>query len=603
MINKQENYIKTAQAVNIGIWEINLKTTKVFWNTTTKNIFEVSENFTPDLKNSLVFFNRKNLIQFKSFILEAIENKVPIHGNFEIISAQKNIIFLECICQTEFIGDELVSIYGTFKDISAEQKRIISLECDAKKFSSVFSSSKEAIIIIDTNTGIISDCNKHTFKLTGYNSNELIGFHNSKLLPYHKRKEFQFYLRNKIKKNTSFSKETNIKTKDQLSIPVQVTSGKKFSIENNNYLICFFRNITKRKKTEEDINLLSLVASETTDSIIIIDSENKAIWANQAYMTLTDSTLEEIIGKEPNYFSIVLNSNFENIKKIQKAIAKQCEEKVIFQNYNKQKEKYWLELSITPVFDDNDNCNKFIIIGRDITTTKEKEIELKRLLEVTSQQNNKLLNFAHIVSHNIRSHTSNLLMVLDVIENTNNDDEKLSYIDLFKEGTEKLSETIENLNEVITIQQNSNIQKTRVNLKSEIVKTAVSFREQINITHSIPDDLTINVIPAYLDTILLNLLTNSIKYKSPDRIPQLLISHEIKANFTIIHFKDNGLGIDIKKNKHKLFGMYKTFHGNEDAKGIGLFMVKNQMEAMKGKIEVESKIGIGSTFKLYFNDK
>ena len=66
---------------------------------------------------------------------------------------------------------------------------------------------------------------------------------------------------------------------------------------------------------------------------------------------------------------------------------------------------------------------------------------------------------------------------------------------------------------------------------------------------------------------------------------------KLKKDFILFHFKDNGLGINIEKNKHKLFGMYKTFHGNEDAKGIGLFIVKNQIEVMKGKIEVESEEG------------
>ena len=108
-------------------------------------------------------------------------------------------------------------------------------------------------------------------------------------------------------------------------------------------------------------------------------------------------------------------------------------------------------------------------------------MELKELLEVTSQQNNKLLNFAHIVSHNIRSHTSNLLMVLDVIENTDDINEKLSFIDMFKEGTEKLSETIEHLNEMITIKNNINIKKTKINLKSEIEKTIAHFSNKLQL--------------------------------------------------------------------------------------------------------------------------
>lgn len=601
MKTNQEFCIK--ETFEIGIWDVNLKTSTIFWDTKTKEIFEVSESFIPDYKNTSAFINRKNLIHLKTLIQKAAENRIPIHGKFQITTAKKTIKFIECICQVDLIDNKPNRIYGTFRDVSLEEERAIAMESAAEKFSSVFSSANDAIIILDTNTGYIKDCNNRTYELTGYNDTELIGCHNSMLFPVDNRTEIQFYLRNKMKLNTYFVKETTIKTKDENIVPVQVASGKKFIIDNKSYLVCFFRNITKKKQIEENLALLSLVASETTDCIIITNSEGKAIWANQAYIKLTGSTLEEIIGQQPNYLSFEPEANCKILKKITQAIKDKKEIKVIFKHYNKQKEKHWLELNITPVFDNEGNCNKFIGVERDVTSTIEKEIELKHILEVTNHQNDKLLNFAHIVSHNIRSHTSNLLMVLDVIENADDAVEKLAFIDMFKEGTEKLSETIENLNEVITIQKNINIQKTRINLKSEIEKITSPFKNKIAITDSIPADLILNVIPAYLENILQNLLTNVVKYQSPERNPTLEISHEIQEDFHIISFKDNGLGINIEKNKHKLFGMYKTFHGNEDAKGIGLFIVKNQIEAMKGKIEVESEEGLGSTFKVYFNEK
>jgi len=234
--------------------------------------------------------------------------------------------------------------------------------------------------------------------------------------------------------------------------------------------------------------------------------------------------------------------------------------------------------------------------------------ELKKLLEITSSQNNKLFNFTHIVSHNIRSHTSNLSMIVDVIENTDKIDDKLSYFELFKEGTDKLSESIEYLNEIISIQQNTNIKKKGIRLKHEIEKTKMALslaikESKIIITDTIPEDLIVTAIPAYLDSILINLFTNAIKYKSPERTATLTIGFEIIEDCTVIHFKDNGLGLNLEKNGHKLFGMYKTFHGNEDAKGIGLFITKNQLEAMEGKIEVESEVGQGSNFKIYLNEK
>jgi light-regulated signal transduction histidine kinase (bacteriophytochrome) len=112
----------------------------------------------------------------------------------------------------------------------------------------------------------------------------------------------------------------------------------------------------------------------------------------------------------------------------------------------------------------------------------------------------------------------------------------------------------------------------------------------------------IKAVPAYLDSVILNLMSNAIKYKSPSRNPVLKISSKVEDDYRVLFFEDNGLGIDTVKNRDKLFGMYKTFHENEEAKGFGLFITKNQIEAMDGKIDLESKVDVGSTFKVYFNE-
>ena len=113
-------------------------------------------------------------------------------------------------------------------------------------------------------------------------------------------------------------------------------------------------------------------------------------------------------------------------------------------------------------------------------------------------------------------------------------------------------------------------------------------------------DQTVSAIPAYLDSILLNLFTNSIKYSSPDRPLVIKIDSVLTKDQLVLRFSDNGLGIDLDRHGAKLFGMYKTFHRNKDAKGIGLFITKNQIEAMHGKIAVESTVDVGTTFTLYF---
>jgi PAS domain S-box-containing protein len=609
MINQHDIYVKAAASAKIGIWKIDIKANTVYWDAVTKSILEVSQDFEPIRGYAINFFSEGEVrTRFEKNIKKAVEEGLPFDEKFQITTAKNNPKYVECVCQVEFENGKPIHLIGTFQDITKEQNLIHKLELSVEKFSSIFSSANDAIIIIDSSTGIITDCNSRVYELTGYDPAELLGLHNSELFPIDKRKGIRRFLANQLKNDIHFVNETYLKTKTESNIPVEVASGKKFIVDNHTYLVCFFRNISDRKNVEANLNMLSLAASETTDTIVIANAQGKAIWANKAYLELTGFSLEEVLDQRPGYKSKGPETDPEATAKMRKAIQNKESIKITILNYNKKKEKYWFELNITTVFDNENNFINFVGVGRDVTQRIEKEIELKNLLEVTSQQNSKLYNFAHIVSHNIRSHSSNLEMVVDIIEDSKTIDEKLSYFDLFKEGTAKLSETIEYLNEIITIQQKTNVEKITISLKDEIEKTKMALRlaikeSEISIIDTIPDNLMVKVVPAYLDSILLNLFTNAIKYKSPKRKAFLEINYEINESQTIISFKDNGLGLDLKKNGHKLFGMYKTFHGNEDAKGIGLYITKNQIEAMDGKIEVESKLDCGSTFKIFINEK
>lgn len=609
MKDKLELYFKAAKSAKIGIWKMNVETQHVTCDAVTKYILEVPEDFKPVNGNEINFYTEgENRNRIKMLIERAVNEGISFDEKFQITTAKNNIKYIECICQVEIIDGKPMNLLGTFQDITSEQNLINELQLSVEKFSSIFSSANDAIFIIDTSNGIISDCNPRSSELTGYDIFEVVGLHNSKLFPKEFRKKASLFLKYNLHKNQYTVVETSIKSKSGISIPVEIAFGKKFKVDNVTYLVCFIRDISERKNVENKLNLLSLAASETTDTIVIFNKAGIAVWANQAYLDLTGFQMEEILGQKPGNLSKGPETDVQTILLMRKAIKNKESIKITILNYTKKKEKYWFELNITTAFDSQNNFINFIGVGRNVTPRIEKELELKRLLEVTSSQNNKLFNFTHIVSHNIRSHTSNLSMIVDVIENTDKVDDKLSYFDLFKEGTEKLSESIEYLNEIISIQQKTNIEKTKIFLKNEIEKTkkALSLvikESEITITDTIPKDLTVTAIPAYLDSILLNLFTNAIKYKSPERNSTLEIGYEIIKDYLVINFKDNGLGLNLERNGHKIFGMYKTFHDNEDAKGIGLFITKNQLEAMNGKIEVESKVGEGSNFKIYLHEK
>ena len=262
-------------------------------------------------------------------------------------------------------------------------------------------------------------------------------------------------------------------------------------------------------------------------------------------------------------------------------------------------------LTVTSVRDFEGKLSHFISQIMDITSRIKAENKTKKLIELTKNQNQSLLNFAHIVSHNLRSHSTNLLMLTGFLKDETDVTEKETIQNMLSDASESLSETVSHLNDVVQITTSSKDQLKKVNLLKAIKSvekniSALLQEKNVKYNFEIPEDLNITAVPAYLESILLNLLTNSIKYSSPNRRPEINITTIIKNENIILNFSDNGQGIDLIRHGEKLFGMYKTFHEHEDAKGIGLFITKNQIEAMNGSIKVISEVDKGTTFILTF---
>lgn len=153
-------------------------------------------------------------------------------------------------------------------------------------------------------------------------------------------------------------------------------------------------------------------------------------------------------------------------------------------------------------------------------------------------------------------------------------------MDLLNACSKSLLNAINNLNDVIAIQNAINIQKDKISFKEVLDSLVDSLiydinKHEVQLEISIQEDASVMAPAAYLESIMLNLLTNAIKYRDTNRPLKIRVSYQTNEHYTIIKVKDNGMGIDLNRHKHKLFGMCQVFHKNEDARGLGLFIVKN----------------------------
>ena len=265
----------------------------------------------------------------------------------------------------------------------------------------------------------------------------------------------------------------------------------------------------------------------------------------------------------------------------------------------------WVLLSVSLEVDRNGEPLYFISQIMDITKRKDSSWQMKSISEIVQKQNEKLLDFAHIATHDIRTHIGNLNTITGFIEEENeivHDDVNFS---MLKESLLQLDETLVNLNKIrneeFSTEQHMKPLKLSQFIDYAIYNVnAIARNQKCSVINNVDQSVEIMATEVYLDSIILNFLTNAIKYSCKDCNSFVELSTSEKDDYVILKIRDNGLGIDLNRNGNQLFKFKKTFHEHPEAQGIGLFITKNHVESLGGKIEVESEKGVGSTFNIFF---
>jgi PAS domain S-box-containing protein len=264
----------------------------------------------------------------------------------------------------------------------------------------------------------------------------------------------------------------------------------------------------------------------------------------------------------------------------------------------------WVLISVSLINSTDGGPGQMIWQFSDITSRKLNQDKLKLMLRVVREQNERLTAFADITTHNLRSHSGNLSTIKGFLE------EEFSWLKenenflMLRKAIDNLEETVSHLTEIAKIKQVEAKRLVDLCLYDYVEKgiytiNAYAKNTKTIIKNEVDEDLKVKGLPAYLDSIILNFLTNAIKYRSDERESEIRLSSKIEDDFVVLTISDSGLGIDLEKYGDKMFQLYKTFHTNKDSIGLGLFITKNHIESMGGKVTVRSEVGVGSEFFIY----
>ncbi len=373
---------------------------------------------------------------------------------------------------------------------------------------------------------------------------------------------------------------------------------------------CYTIDITSLKEaelaTQKAQKRLNYHMNNSPLAVIEYDREMKITFWSKRASDIYGWSEEEVTGRKLTEFLVY----GEDITRVKEGLLEQevSQERGPLANRNYSKDgrilyTRWYNSFLT---DEYGNIETIMSIIRDVTDLWKVELQKEEMANDLVKRNNELEQFTYIVSHNLRSPVASLIGLTEVLSEFElREDEKKEIISGISQSAGRLDEVIRDLNDILHLKNNLDDKKEKVVFSTLVNEIERGMEQDYYAGKYVieTDFASVNehyTLKNYMVSIFSNLISNSIKYRRQEEIPVIKIKSEVDGPKMVLTFNDNGMGFDVNKNNNELFGLYKRFHHHVDGKGLGLYMVKNQVETLGGKISVASELNKGTEFKIEF---
>ena len=475
----------------------------------------------------------------------------------------------------------------------------LNLERLAAKLEKVMNSSMDVICSLDEK-GNFLQVSKASFFVWGYEPEELVGRLN---LDFVAPQFIQLTLRaskNIINGAVYTDFQNNFIHKNGHQVPL-IWSARWDKDEH--IMFCVARDATDMKEAEkikdEQEQRISALVQNGADIVGILDEEANYMYISPNIKTLLGYEPETLLGT--NALNLIHPGDVSmTLVSLKKVLVDGQVKLAAFRHKNAHDEWRWIETVASNQLH-NPSINGIVISSRDITSRKQIEAEREQMIKELLKSNADLKQFSFITSHNLRAPLSNLKGILNIFEIDKLDEYNQNLIAMLGKSVKQLGQTIDDLSKILIIKNNVNIEVLSINLHETFHHVKDVFLNTLNdLCVDVDTNFQVTNIsfnPTYFESILVNLISNAIKYRSVNRTLSISISSEYDSKGNIVlKFGDNGIGIDLQRHKNKLFGLYQRFHDHIEGHGLGLFIIKSQIVALGGKIEIQSEVNKGTTF-------
>lgn len=496
--------------------------------------------------------------------------------------------------------------YAYGRDIT-ENKRV---ENELMKLSFVASKVNNAIVINDANNHV-TWVNAAFEKITGFTLEDLRGKRLGDLIQGPDTDlELIEQARKLTKKNQSFTVDLLAYRKDKQPIWLSIYNTVVFNDEGKVEIeVEIIIDITDKKKAEEELQLLSLVASKTNTGVNISDAEGNTTWVNNSLEKLTGYTLSELQGLKLG--DVV--SNDEDQRELIDASRRKADNKepyaIEVQARTKANEPIWISVSNTPIVDDKGKLERQIDLIADITQRKQVEKEMVEAKEQALQLSEAKEMFLSVMSHEIRTPLNAVIGMAHLLLDNDPKESQLHDLNILRFSAENLLNIINDILD-LTKMETGNLKLETIPFSIRTLANDIVSSLHINVTargnklELVYDDR----IPEFIQgdktrlyQVLMNLLGNSIKFTLEGNITlevRLLTEDEHQAT-VYFEVRDTGIGIA----REKLSYIFEPFiQARADiariygGTGLGLTITKKMLELYGADIHVNSVEGHGTAF-------
>lgn len=557
---------------------------------------------------------------------------IPIHFEDKVSSLNDAWFDVHAFC---FDKNEKAQVAVLFTNITerkiAEEHYFKSLEDDVRRRTAELNESKDLveeitkvspdlITIHEVGTNLIIFTNSENIDLSAkrFMLSEVKRLR-SKIHPDDRKKANQFFQQRKLLKNGEIIEvelRTRMRDREWGWIKERSKVFRKDEKGNATQIITFASDITLHKTAEMKLREQSLLVQRITDTtpdlLYVIDMmERKIIYISNNVVQMLGYKTSEIYRMKRSFFRTIVHpedfnrviAQIDNLFTIKPEEIRETEFRLRDSHFN----IHWLNVRYTLFESYNGIARQVLAVGQDISDKKfaEAAYDEERFRNDELKRINDLMDtFVFAAAHELKAPISNLKLLTSVIENSNDRELKCALLKKYNPIIENLEGTIAGLISVLEIEKTTGecVRKLYFDdilheILSEQHQRVDTVRPQINTDFSWYPSITYT--ESYLLSIFRNMITNALKYRSPDRDLIINISSSYSGNHVLLTFSDNGIGIDLELYKKDMFKPFKRFSKQSSGSGIGLHLIKSIVTRNGGRIEAESEVGKGTTFKIY----